>query len=600
MEIIIFIKYFFYLLKYYNKMMLIIIILIIIAIIVMILISPSNTQLLTENSIRTFAPVSTIEKSIRTLAPVSTIEKSTRTFAPVSTTEIPIDCVVSDWSGWSNCSANCGGGTQQRTRSIITQPKGNGSKPCPSLTDTKVCNTNDCSVDCVVGDWSNWSACSANCGGGTQQRTRSILTQPKGNGISCPALTDTKVCNTDACPVDCVVSEWSNWSACSVNCGGGTQQRTRSILTQARNNGISCPELIQTKACNTEVCPVNCVVSDWSNWGTCTKSCGDGLQERTRNIITPSQGNGISCPEVRETKICNLATCPLYVFTSHTFTTAGKSGQNGPTLAEIRSAYSGINWAQNSEFLNMTIQGIQEWKVPATGNYTIRAVGAGVPYGIHQRNGMNLYQKGMDVTITYQLSIGEIIRILVGQIPINNYRNMGGAGGTFVVKGTQTSPTAIIIAGGGGGRGGGYASFNSNATISNNGQEGTLGGNGGSNGNGGNSSSNYGGGGGGLIGDGVSSSWAKGGSSFINGGVGGIGLYSNTTFGGFGGGGGGDVSGEGGGGGGYSGGGAGGYGGDIYEYYGGGGGGSYSITGGFTSATANNNDNGFVTITANF
>ena len=69
----------------------------------------------------------------------------------------------------------------------------------------------------------------------------------------------------------------------------------------------------------------------------------------------------------------------LYEFKEHKFTTAGKSGREGPTLAEVKQAYSGVSWAQNSEFLNMTTQGIQQWKVPVTGNYKIRAVGAGVP-----------------------------------------------------------------------------------------------------------------------------------------------------------------------------------------------------------------------------
>jgi hypothetical protein len=42
----------------------------------------------------------------------------------------------------------------------------------------------------------------------------------------------------------------------------------------------------------------------------------------------------------------------------------------------------------------------------------------------------------------------------------------------------------------------------------------------------------------------------------------------------------------------------GGYGGNVNEYYSGSG--SYSITRRFTSAIANNNNNGFVVITANF
>jgi hypothetical protein len=67
---------------------------------------------------------------------------------------------------------------------------------------------------------------------------------------------------------------------------------------------------------------------------------------------------------------------PLYIFTSHTFTTADQTGREGPQLSTVRNAYTatGATWANT--YLNMTTRGIQEWTVPATGCYTIRAVGA--------------------------------------------------------------------------------------------------------------------------------------------------------------------------------------------------------------------------------
>jgi len=170
----------------------------------------------------------------------------------------------------------------------------------------------------------------------------------------------------------------------------------------------------------------------------------------------------------------------LYPFTTHTFTTAGLMGRTGPTLEQIRTAYSGAPWAQNNQFLNMTTQGIQEWRVPQTGSYTIRAVGAGL-------RAPQLFGNGIDASITTTLTRGEIIRILVGQTVLFNRHNSGGAGGTFVVRGTQASPVPIIIAGGGAGRGQNNEEATSNATINNNGQRGAgvNGGMGGTNGNGG-------------------------------------------------------------------------------------------------------------------
>ena len=57
-------------------------------------------------------------------------------------------------------------------------------------------------------------------------------------------------------PVDCVVSSWGAWSACSASCGGGTQSQTRTIVTPAANGGAACPALSQSQACNTQACNV--------------------------------------------------------------------------------------------------------------------------------------------------------------------------------------------------------------------------------------------------------------------------------------------------------------------------------------------------------
>ena len=293
-------------------------------------------------------------------------------------------------------------------------------------------------------------------------------------------------------------------------------------------------------------------------------------------------------------------------FTSHTFTNAGATGISGPTLSAVRTAYSSAAWTQDTtnNWLNMTSNnGIQLWTVPKTGNYKIQAVGAGVPYNsAYTLNGMSDYQKGMDATINTILTKGEVIRILVGQMPAvySFSSNMSGAGGTFIVRGTQTP---LIVAGGGGGHGSHVAIITSNATVNNTGQTGIgnnstyPGGAGGSDGAGGFAGINsYCGGGGGLTGNGSNGTLTVsiGGTSFINGGLGGT-SADGWSNGGFGGGGGAASGGGGGGGGGYSGGGGGGY--NNVQWHSGGGGGSYSITNSFTSATANNSGQGSVVIT---
>jgi len=141
---------------------------------------------------------------------------------------------------------------------VQSQPLQVQSQPLPVQSQPQLSQP---SIDCVVGDWSNWGACSKNCDGGVQQRTKSITRQPQNGGRACPTsaeLTESRTCNTQPCPVDCVVGDWSNWGACSKNCDGGTQQRTKSIITQPQNGGRACPpsaELTESRTCNTQPCP---------------------------------------------------------------------------------------------------------------------------------------------------------------------------------------------------------------------------------------------------------------------------------------------------------------------------------------------------------
>eukprot|EP01012_Entosiphon_sulcatum_P049575 TRINITY_DN6820_c0_g1_i6.p1 TRINITY_DN6820_c0_g1~~TRINITY_DN6820_c0_g1_i6.p1 ORF type:complete len:7637 (+),score=112.47 TRINITY_DN6820_c0_g1_i6:5459-28369(+) len=222
----------------------------------------------------------------------------------------PVDCVVGDWSVWSACSALCGGGRSERTR-IITKPPSNGGKMCDGLVESRQCNTDPCAVDCVVSDWSQWGACSQPCGGGETKRSRTILTMNSHGGQPCPVLNEYQPCSTQPCPVDCVVSDWGSWSQCNKPCGGGTQLRGRQILTNAAYGGVSCPPLLESTACNTFNCPQDCEVSVWSEWSSCTLPCGGGEMTRTRNITSSPQNGGLPCPVLVDHLGCNQQTCPL-------------------------------------------------------------------------------------------------------------------------------------------------------------------------------------------------------------------------------------------------------------------------------------------------
>uniref|UniRef100_A0A914UXL1 BPTI/Kunitz inhibitor domain-containing protein n=1 Tax=Plectus sambesii TaxID=2011161 RepID=A0A914UXL1_9BILA len=95
--------------------------------------------------------------------------------------------------------------------------------------------------------------------------------------------------NDGGAPVGCMVTEWSPWSNCSKSCGTGKRQRTRSIKVLPRNGGELCPEkMVQKRRCQQRPCPVkSCRVTQWTSWSPCTTSCGAGMQLRQRRVIQP-------------------------------------------------------------------------------------------------------------------------------------------------------------------------------------------------------------------------------------------------------------------------------------------------------------------------
>jgi hypothetical protein len=310
----------------------------------------------------------------------------------------------------------------------------------------------------------------------------------------------------------------------------------------------------------------------------------------------------------------------LYNFTGHTFTNAGATGRSGPTLSQCKSAYSSATWAQDTAYLNMTTQGIQEWTVPATGSYTLTARGAA--------GGGNGGGYGAIMTGTFNLTQSTKLKIVVGQRgnlssgQAGSYNSGGGGGGSFVV--TNDNATILVVAGGGGGGNGDYGGSYPNTTRGNPANTATAGSHtnatgGGVNGNGGaggNTDGPAAGGGGFNTNGGAGDGGSTGGASFLNNCTGGLGGSTNTSYfggdGGFGCGGGSstNVLVRGGGGGGYSGGQGGTYENKPESVYSGtstagnvgygGGGGSINNGTNQSNSIANVLDNGYVTITPNF
>lgn len=230
----------------------------------------------------------------------------------------PPEPVDGGWSAWSACSADCGGGTQTRT---CTNPApANGGADCEGP-DTQACNTQPCEV-AIDGGWSAWSACSAPCGGGTQTRT-CTNPAPANGGADCVG-SDTRDCNTQPCVVECIPTGGScsdddeccsgNYCAGNGKCKERDDDQCKGLNMPCGGANICCPGLVcgTVPGSENEKCiPAPVIVDCVGNWGSCEGPCGStGTQ--TYTITTPAQNGGAACAFADgATRTCDTDPCPI-------------------------------------------------------------------------------------------------------------------------------------------------------------------------------------------------------------------------------------------------------------------------------------------------
>ncbi|KAI4462414.1 spondin [Holotrichia oblita] len=167
---------------------------------------------------------------------------------------------------------------------------------------------------CAVTEWQDWSPCNVDCGRGTRHRQRTyklkVVDQHKQRETCKKTLTQRSSCYgvKPECPQDgppaeeCELTQWGKWSECSVTCGNGTKTRSRRYRTRAAAKHCqqvtnNPPRLEQNLPCSlppcdwTDAIPPECVDRAWSEWSTCSVTCGKGTKMRRKLTINTEDLN---------------------------------------------------------------------------------------------------------------------------------------------------------------------------------------------------------------------------------------------------------------------------------------------------------------------
>ncbi|CAF3565382.1 unnamed protein product [Adineta steineri] len=213
------------------------------------------------------------------------------------------------------------------TNSSSTYSFSHRSLSCPILNTT------------IDGGWTSWSSsftCEQVTGEKCQCRTRTCTQPiPQFGGRLCHGSN----VEIEKCEVHGGWSPWSEWSMCPKTCGKSFRSRTRTCTNpEPKNNGRicvgsereeeSCPEII----CTNE----SLRLSAWSDWDTCSKSCGGGIQKRRRTCLI----NANNCSEcLEETRLCQESPCPIQQATLWSDWTSTTNPMNDGSIAEKRTLF---------------------------------------------------------------------------------------------------------------------------------------------------------------------------------------------------------------------------------------------------------------------
>jgi hypothetical protein len=215
----------------------------------------------------------------------------------------PLNGLWDEWADWSSCSC---AGVKERHRAIKRHATCGGEPvtgpEIEAINCPPTCHKDE-PIECVVSDWTEWSKCDLMCGGGEKTASRKITQNSTNCGETCDAdLQKTAPCNTQACdgPIDCEVSDWTPWSPCSVSCDGGQKNRSRHFAHLAQYGGDGCDDIYlnEVAPCGETCCegePQDCEWGAWSAWGDCSQECDGGHQTRVKVLEKEPRITGALC-----------------------------------------------------------------------------------------------------------------------------------------------------------------------------------------------------------------------------------------------------------------------------------------------------------------
>ena len=242
-----------------------------------------------------------------------------------------VDGGYTDFGDWSECSAECDGGTQTRTRTCTNPAPSNGGLDCEGdASETRECNAQACPayyLDVFCDDQTTVYVDGVEVYSDTNWQAKASLNVPLTAGTITVKCLDGgggygivgELKDQDGNVVTSTGSSWScstdgeNWQTATINNNAWMLNNSPfNELTSSDRKVIWSDSPHGTAFCRNQIGKVDGGFSDFGDWSKCSAECGGGTQTRTRTCTNPAPARGgADCVgDSSETRDCNTQGCP--------------------------------------------------------------------------------------------------------------------------------------------------------------------------------------------------------------------------------------------------------------------------------------------------
>ncbi|KAA8591962.1 hypothetical protein FQN60_017336 [Etheostoma spectabile] len=150
--------------------------------------------------------------------------------------------------------------------------------------------------------WGQWAQCSSECGGGVQTRTRTCRSPAEESYLCEGVVEEGRPCNSQTCTGELLAVCVRLYSCFYIRV---CHQSLRSVDSRKRDDvdkprsGQQSPQTVDSASGD-----------EWSAWTVCSATCGEGWQSRTRLCVSSSYSTQCSGPLREQRPCNNSAVCP--------------------------------------------------------------------------------------------------------------------------------------------------------------------------------------------------------------------------------------------------------------------------------------------------